>query len=504
MVADRDDDDIPNKKSSRKRGRNPLSHARGKQQSHENIWFRRTRAGFSLMVQYYAGQPPGTVGDGNVKHDTAASVAPAAKQSVGSGGSRAAKRRKKKKKQNSAPDVNEIAPAKPQEEEATAGPSADPSHPLLQALKKTAESDPKALALQRFLESMAQPLPATFRIRRSLEDFEPLQSQIQNDFSTLVQPLPFGNNMLYQVNCSKSDLRKHPNLKQFLVNNSQNGSIARQELGSMLPLLALEASGCLDAASKKKKYRILDVCASPGSKTLQALELLQNSPKSRILANDVSESRLQTLREAIPRSGMTTTAQIGYSCQDGRHISTTKQWHVIVCDVPCSGDGTVRKDPHVADMWKPEQGHVLHTTQLQILRRALLLLKPGGTLCYSTCSLNPTENEAVVAAALDHSKDDTIELLEFPDIPGFQRRPGISYWRVADYVANNNDNDDDETPHLVWCDSYKDAKAANMPHAVPTLWPSSSSSALPLDRCTRLWPQDHDSGGFFLALFRKK
>lgn len=70
----------------------------------------------------------------------------------------------------------------------------------------------------------------------------------------------------------------------------------------------------------------------------------------------------------------------------------------------CSGDGTVRKNPGIWGKWSPADGNGLHSLQLRILLRAMDLLKPGGRLVYSTCSMNPAENESVVAAALNRNK----------------------------------------------------------------------------------------------------
>lgn len=93
----------------------------------------------------------------------------------------------------------------------------------------------------------------------------------------------------------------------------------------------------------------------------------------------------------------------------------------ILCDVPCSGDGTLRKNPGIWKNWSPMDGNGLHgyyipdnvpelnlsgphfvypRLQLRILQRAMRMLKKGGRIVYSTCSMNPVENEAVVAAAL--------------------------------------------------------------------------------------------------------
>jgi len=72
----------------------------------------------------------------------------------------------------------------------------------------------------------------------------------------------------------------------------------------------------------------------------------------------------------------------------------------ILCDVPCSGDGTLRKNPALWKNFNANLGHSLHALQLEVLTRAFAMLKKGGRLVYSTCSFNPLENEAVIAAAL--------------------------------------------------------------------------------------------------------
>lgn len=69
----------------------------------------------------------------------------------------------------------------------------------------------------------------------------------------------------------------------------------------------------------------------------------------------------------------------------------------ILCDVPCSGDGTLRKSPVIWRRWNAGPGNMLHKLQLQVACKGVRLLKVGGRLVYSTCSLNPIENESVVA-----------------------------------------------------------------------------------------------------------
>jgi 16S rRNA C967 or C1407 C5-methylase (RsmB/RsmF family) len=79
------------------------------------------------------------------------------------------------------------------------------------------------------------------------------------------------------------------------------------------------------------------------------------------------------------------------------------QFDRILCDVPCSGDGTLRKNKTIYKTWSHTQGNGLHHIQLNILKRGCSLLKVGGRIVYSTCSFNPIENEAIVAAMLNEA-----------------------------------------------------------------------------------------------------
>jgi len=136
--------------------------------------------------------------------------------------------------------------------------------------------------------------------------------------------------------------------------------------------------------------------------------------------------------------------------------------------------------------------------------------------------LNPVEDEAVVAAALtrfcsagqDGCKDErpAIELVSLPRMGDFGR-PGVSSWKVAEFSTDSiaakddddHDDDDDDAGSLRWLESDASTQHCKQRAHPSTLWPPSSKcvDGLHLDRCFRLWPQDHDSGGFFVALIRK-
>ena len=474
-----------------KRKSNALSYARGKQKRHENVWFRRTGAGYRLFAEYYAAQPVGTVVMSEEKSDPAGKNRAETTAKQGQGLSRASKRRKKKK--NISVDLQKEAIVEESSAEATT------------AFQFT--NAELASHLKQFLAAMGSPLPLTFRLRLTTENADDLRKRL-SEYQHFLSPLPFDSN-IYQATVSKAELSsKSPALKELLITHSQDGTLARQELGSMLPVLVLKETGCLRQSS-----RVVDMCASPGSKTLQALEII--GEPGRIVANDVLESRLDALREAVERSGMPRklTDRITYTKQDATQLTLrTGQWaEVVICDVPCSGDGTCRKDKHILPMWKPNYGNQLHDTQVDILVRAIQLLKVGGAVCYSTCSLNPVEDEAVVAEALRRTTTDegspAVELVECPDLPGLIHRKGISEWKVADFTQQDDatkDNEaEDESVLLRWHETWQDAVDANMDKPSKSMWPSRDNLSLHMERCVRLWPHDQDSGGFFLALIRK-
>ena len=135
--------------------------------------------------------------------------------------------------------------------------------------------------------------------------------------------------------------------------------------------------------------RILDCCAAPGGKTSV---LAERNPSSKILALELYEQRAQLLRErvraanvTVRTSDVTTFAGEGFEC--------------VLADVPCSGTGTLARNPEIKWRLKPEDLLDLQARQIAILRAAIRQLVPGGRLVYSTCSLEPEEGEQVVEQA---------------------------------------------------------------------------------------------------------
>eukprot|EP01042_Synura_sphagnicola_P004471 gene4471-5670_t len=132
---------------------------------------------------------------------------------------------------------------------------------------------------------------------------------------------------------------------------------------------------------------------------------LDHTKAGFLVANDPDRKRLETLRNRYARCGSPHLILTSHTAQELVEVFEPRGvlFDRILCDVPCSGDGTFRKQPHLWRLFRPRVAIELHTLQLSIARAALRLLRPGGRMVYSTCSLNPIENEAVVAALLRES-----------------------------------------------------------------------------------------------------
>ena len=140
--------------------------------------------------------------------------------------------------------------------------------------------------------------------------------------------------------------------------------------------------------------QILDCCAAPGSKT--AL-LARRNPRTKVFATELHPHRARLLQN------LSRLPNVHVVAADARHLpfSLSFTFDRILADVPCSGTGTLARNPEIKWRLKAGDLHDLQSRQVAILKSALAQLKIGGRLVYSTCSLEHEENEAVVKAALD-------------------------------------------------------------------------------------------------------
>jgi 16S rRNA (cytosine1407-C5)-methyltransferase len=184
--------------------------------------------------------------------------------------------------------------------------------------------------------------------------------------------------------------------EQFPLGNSGEhllGLFYIQEASSMLPPIAL-----LKNNLTKTNLNILDVAAAPGSKTTQLAAMVNNS--GTILANELSASRLKVLHANLARCGVTNSCLSHF---DGTELDKALKGYfdAILVDAPCGGEGTYRKDLKALDNWSLESIASISNIQKKLLKSAWAMLKPGGRLVYSTCTLSRGENQDVIRALID-------------------------------------------------------------------------------------------------------
>ena len=136
---------------------------------------------------------------------------------------------------------------------------------------------------------------------------------------------------------------------------------------------------------------ILDTCAAPGGKTAI---LAERNPEASITALDVSRRRLEAMRRNF------SDERIRFVVEDAVQVRFQPEYDLILCDVPCTGTGTMGRNPEIRFRVNEAEIARQHERQVKILLNALDGVAPGGRLLYSTCSLEPEENEAVVAECL--------------------------------------------------------------------------------------------------------
>jgi 16S rRNA (cytosine967-C5)-methyltransferase len=201
----------------------------------------------------------------------------------------------------------------------------------------------------------------------------------------------------------------------------REGHIRFQDEGSQLiaELAAGDASESLE--------RILDCCAAPGGKTLI---LAERHPGAHIVACEASPQRLDALRKRLaPHAG-----QIECRLADATALEEESAFDLVLADVPCSGTGTLGRNPEIRHRLRPEDLNRQAERQRGILRSALRAVRPGGRVVYSTCSLEPEENEQVVAAALGEHPDAHLISLR-SGIEGLQRAGILTAFGAAGLLA---------------------------------------------------------------------
>ncbi|WVR04516.1 hypothetical protein IAU60_001520 [Kwoniella sp. DSM 27419] len=372
-----------------------------------------------------------------------------------------------------------------------------------------------------FMGALRKELPVTFRVTGSRAHAETINDIIKESYVPNMQEVEFEGKkypppsqlrwypgqLAWQVEAPKRVVRKTEPFKafqRFLVGETEVGNLSRQEAVSMIPPLFLDV---------EPHHKCLDMCAAPGSKTAQIIEALNphhTTSTGLLIANDSDFKRTHMLVHQtgrLPSRGLIVTNQDAsmfphIKLEGGKLL----QFDRILADVPCSGDGTLRKNIEIWGKWGAADGNSLHGLQLRILERAMNLLKPGGRLVYSTCSFNPSEDEAVIAAALN-ARPGKFSIVDVSSqLPELKRRSGMTKWKVATQPESNG-------RALTWYESFEEYRKAvdagkerenDRGKGLPaSLWPPANATELGLERCMRLLPHDQNTGGFFVCVLQK-
>lgn len=388
--------------------------------------------------------------------------------------------------------------------------------------------------------------------KRLKEFYIPNITSIEYEGELVEPPRPvewYPDQLAWAMTTPKNVIRRFPpfaSFQKFLVSETEVGNISRQEVVSMIPPLLLDV---------RPGMVVLDMCAAPGSKSAQIMEMVHAGEEERmakiaetraskrengtvdvgnllkeepeedsveddgrstglLIANDSEYKRAHLLIHQMKRLN---SPNLIVTNHDGTMYPSIKlpsspaangnrtpnkylKFDRILADVPCSGDGTARKNVAVWKNWNPANALGLFTTQTRILGRAMQMLKVGGRVVYSTCSMHPVENEAVVATVIERCGGSSkVEIVDCSkELPSLKRSPGLKTWSVMDKQG------------VVW-DNWKDAEQSfnegnlTLSRFVEGMFPpSTDDESIDLSRCMRVYPHMQDTGGFFITVLEKK
>jgi multisite-specific tRNA:(cytosine-C5)-methyltransferase len=413
-----------------------------------------------------------------------------------------------------------------------------------------------------FWEVMRRDLPNSFRFTGSkghalavqqklIDHYIPEISDVEFEGQRVGPPEQvswFPEKLAWSMTTPKTVVRRFKpfsSFQKFLVSETGVGNISRQEVVSMIPPLLMDV---------RPGMTVLDMCAAPGSKAAQLVEMVHGGEEARIrkvahaidqelgresspdglqvelendqlekegdwsddgrstgllIANDADYRRAHMLVHQVKRLNSPNLivtnhdAQLFPSIQIPSDTATPRylKFDRILADVPCSGDGTGRKNYNVWREWGPGSSIGLHPMQVRILVRALQMLKVGGRAVYSTCSLNPLENEAVVATAVQRcGGPSNVRIVDVSkELPGLKRYPGMTSWKIMD------------KSHRIWSswEDVEEAQKEKPDDALSNLSPSffapqtTGEDRVPVELGMRIYPHFQDTGGFFITVLEK-
>lgn len=369
---------------------------------------------------------------------------------------------------------------------------------------------------EAFLNSMRTGLPMSVRInvskgyaQTSLGLAHYLQHQLSNCLEVRTIPFFLPSGCAFQCDVSRGNLKRNSNfkvIKKAIAALNEGGYLTRQETVSMLPPLLLQV---------EPGQRVLDMCAAPGSKTSQILERLVSNaspssssdcPPGVVVANDINFSRIDVLHHQTNRCAGAHPHLIvtNYDATRFPLLPPGDRFDRVLCDVMCSGDGTLRKSVDLWPRWNTLLGADLHAAQCRVLRRGMALCKQGGIVVYSTCSLNPVEDEAVVSACLSAVQQDggDFELMD-PEscLPDLRASEGLTSWSLKSKDLQKTLRTFEEAQAYT---STLTGKGKKFQFQSSMFADPERLRKQNIHFARRIFPHQQDTGGFFVAAMRCK
>ncbi|KAJ9448254.1 Multisite-specific tRNA:(cytosine-C(5))-methyltransferase trm4b [Diplonema papillatum] len=368
-----------------------------------------------------------------------------------------------------------------------------------------------------FMASLRTALPMTMRLTSGRPYMPRVQQELRETFFEATPPSLSPITWYPQAfSCSHETYHaeEHASLQDWCKRQNSLGTAAYQEAASLIPPILLDV---------EPHHLVLDLCSAPGSKALQCADTMLSQAQA-LQANDPSHPGLtggiisneydaKKAYQVLPgRLKRTHCKCIVVTQSDARlfpnmyeRIDTDGELSAkrlffdrVMADVPCSGDGTGRKDHNIWSTWSTNYSLSLHPRQVQILLRGLDCLKVGGILVYSTCSLNPIEDEAVVAAALA-ARFDEVRVIKGNVPETLRTQPGVKRWGVPDgsSLVWSKPEDCDLTMLKAkgWTATMFSPTKGDSPHAEDVM------AQLPLTH--RILPHHNNTSGFYVAVFQK-
>jgi tRNA (cytosine49-C5)-methyltransferase len=293
---------------------------------------------------------------------------------------------------------------------------------------------------KKFFEISYTPTPNSIRCNTLKISVEELKKRFDGYGWKIGQPFEdFPEIMIIESNLNPGELGK---TKEHLL-----GYYYVQEISSMLPMMVLQP---------KTGEKILDLCASPGSKTTQAASMMNNS--GLIIANEINMGRIGILNSNLERCGVMNTIvtrKEGVALCKRILNKSQMRFDKILVDAPCSGEGTLRKSPKTFTMWNVNMIRKIAGVQRNLAEAAIRILKIGGEMIYSTCTLAPEEDEMIIDHLIKNF-DVEVEQVKLP----LNFRCGVCEWEGKKLSSE-------------------------------------------VKKCLRLYPQDNNTDGFFVAKIKK-